>query len=628
MFAGGGLIGAVALTAAGWTVAAVGCDGAARIDGEPLGEALLPITDLGAEVALTPTNEMDHIDPSAAWIRMPDSGGSASYGHALVAYSLLGLTDEPLAHWSVSLGAWADPGVPPSPPTVPTYQWFNANQWDSGADPVPDFRWPMPENVCDMYGMAAECGGLSWIWRDDDDNDAHWKRPAAALWTGLDRVAAIVTTVGGGPSAGEENVAIVTSADGGLTFTNSYILSVDAADGTFTGGPDGYNGGIVPGSVHASLAAFGERTSPLAGQVSLPLYVTWQSDVAGDDPEWWWTRVVVGLNGEIAETMLPKRLDSTIPTDTPGTRVSIFGYRMEGQERVGVAWSESRYGTENPCDGSGRGVGEKQPVNWYAASTEDLGDSWQCFRGVDEPNGLFAGCDIGKRQTLITSTSAWPVCASGGTGEADMPNNIRPEVAVSAPAAPAGNGIEEVDFLRYFFFAINKPASTWDNAVFVYRTGGLALWDDFDSIDHVATSSAVDPDNGSLDVHFSHAQAIAVASSAPGGTDGGPKVFVTHRNHLDSGVGIRQAVMEIPFDYDPANVVEDHHNVSSATWPFTDGKWGRHSGIMAFEKCDAANTDCTGGGPVGQGDAKFLATWTAAPLGATPVMTRGFEWVP
>jgi hypothetical protein len=35
------------------------------------------------------------------------------------------------------------------------------------------------------------------------------------------------------------------------------------------------------------------------------------------------------------------------------------------------------------------------------------------------------------------------------------------------------------------------------------------------------------------------------------------------------------------------------------------------------------------GGPVTDDKAKFVATWTAAPNSTgTPVMTRGFQWLP
>lgn len=580
-----------------------------------------------------PLGPANMLNPSAAWIRTPNhpTQGTPSKGTMLAAFTRR--AQHPVTQAWSSDAVWAHSSTWTLGSA--TYTELRANEWD----PVRGrHRWPAPSNLCRYFENFAECGVGSLSW--NDQNLHHWSEPAAALWTGLDRTAAIVTT--GGPDAAlpNEAVFVVTSNDGGLSFQRSLIVSIEEA------GPHtmpefdaedavGSGGNIISGSVHASLANFGERTSPLAGRVSLPIYIVWQHQPDYADPEWWWTRVEVGESGYIAQTTPPRRLPSFVPRE-PGVQVSIFGYRIDGEERVGIAWAEREdQDVPNACTKANTNV----DVTWYASSTADLGDTWGCFMG-NEPTvtvggttlPIFDGCSGGK--TTIAAVPNWPTCARVHA-TSPMPNSVRPEVAMNAPARNDGNGIDEDPVYRYWYFALTMPRSTGSTAstskVCVYRTGaveypvpGAPAQDHADILPLGCTTSA-DPSDRVL------AQAYAPAIAVAQGTTDGPRVEVTYRSLLREGNVGRQDVMTLEHTLFPSQTpAPDFDHLATVDFPLRVGLWGTRSGLAVYEKCDRFNPACPSDGNYSSSDAGFAGAWSDTRRVLNPRVTdtfiRSFEW--
>lgn len=588
------------------------------------------------------TPNRDTLNPSVGWIRTPNAKdtGAPTKGYMLAAYTRqnqaasTGLIDSD-AVWAVSTNWTTSTG---------TYTETRANEWylQDPSDPFTGrHRWPPPSNLCPYYPASGECGGGGANW--NTESLAHWHEPAASLWTGLDRTAAIVTTGGSGSSSQNQDVFVVTSNDGGQTFQRSLVVSIEE------GGPDTLpefdteivtmsGGAIVSGSVHASLANFGERTSTLAGRVSIPLYVVWQNrESYYVDPEWWWTRVEVGESGYIAQTTPPQRLPKHVPRD-PGTQVSIFGYRIDGEERVAIAWGERADGAApNPCTSANT----NKAVGWKAMTTEDLGETWGCFMGneptVPLPGGgsvpYFDGCD-GEVTTIRTVTN-WPTCARVHA-TSPMPNSVRPEIAINAPAAAGGNGIEEDVVHRYWYVALTEPMDTspstqWSR-VCVHRTGSVdanvpsSPAQDHDRFLQVACTPSADPSG--RDVGQAYAPALAVAQ----GTTDRPRVELSYRSLVRSPEVARQNVMSIDWALFPSQTpTPDNDHLAFADSPLGVGQWGTRSGIAAYEKCISGGCPSDGNFPSATGaDVGFASAWSDTRRSLSPRVTdtfiRTFEW--
>lgn len=597
------------------TAAVGGCDRPGEVS-EALDQGAMAFGTEGMEVTLSALVPKDALDPSLGWLRTPNSGtGSQQMGNMLAAFTWYDPLSTGNTHyqagWAYSQLNWVNNL------TAPSFTTKNPNAWlGTGVG----FEWPHPENLCQVpeyyNSEGALCGGSGFDW--NTSTLRHWQRPAAALWTGLNDGAAIVTTARGQNSGNEENVFIVASDDGGQTFRNSYVLGIPAEDGTPTAGPWSLTEkhGVVPGSVHASLAYFGERTSSLAGRVSLPIYVTWQTtDSSAYNPTWWWTRVIVGDRGEIALTMLPKELPSWVPTGA-GVHVAIFGYRIDGEERVSIAWSDrADKASPNTCDGS---VGTLVETSWWASTTKDLGEGWGCFTGseaVGESSYYDCALENGSyRRTLLAYDEEWLACSSTpGSGGNEVPRNDRPEVAVHAPSHNDETVLVENDAEKFFYFAINNG-----ERVRVYRTGGIPFVnDDYDRILTLAVAGA-SGDEG-------HAQAISVAQAH----NDGPRVEVSFR--AQSGSNMVQKVTEIRHVADPYLSSPTNHTISG-TFPIAEGNWGLYSGIAGIELCDADNGDCPLS-PTDSGgdDVEFFTLWSSTAntlVTHAEVYGQGFEYNP
>jgi len=399
---------------------------------------------------------------SSAWIKRIDSsnGASGTQGEQLVAFSTSGSTPRVRTSFSGSYTA-----------TTPTWSTVTRSEGPTG-------KWPTPANVCEVYG-GGECGG-SPTW----PASGHYDTAIQALWTGLDGVAAVVTTCGLGTGSLNQNVDIClgVSVNGGASFTRTQILSVNAADGTSTGGR------IDPPTATATLAWFGERTNGLAGEVALPIYVSWRNDDGLGVRKWWFTRVLVGSSGTVAETTIPREL-APVPNVSGDlfsrNRATVFGYRVSGLERIAVAFSDhvAEGATVNCNTSAPPSVDPKDSVTWKVSQSEDMGLTWGCFEGttgtdiLNSPNpACFANSSSGA--TTIATDPSWDLCAGLSRSPVTAPNSTirtvndsRPNVAMNVNSE---SNSKEYEIDKTWFFALNHNMLAPDGKLHahVYRGGG------------------------------------------------------------------------------------------------------------------------------------------------------------
>ncbi len=255
---------------------------------EELGEAAQEVSLSKTEVTLANSPSKNLLSSTAAFIKAQNGadGTNEVMGSALIAFAR--------AETSGTRVGW----VRNSGWTIANPTWNPPLMSDSSNSSV---RWPRPDNACDSYTFLTDCGGPgpnSWA------TAGKYGGEPIALSTGLDGVAAIVSTCGT-LSTVDEDVCITTSRDGGGNFTQSLILSVPSEQLEDTAGA------VDPESVHASTAFMPQTSSGIAGQVSLPIYVTWRNfdTLSGGGGDWWFTRVLVGVDGTIAESSPPRRLN-------------------------------------------------------------------------------------------------------------------------------------------------------------------------------------------------------------------------------------------------------------------------------------------------------------------------------
>lgn len=290
-----------------------------------------------------------------------------------------------------------------------------------------------------------------------------------------------------------------------------------------------------------------------------------------------------------------------------GIRASIFGYQINGEERVGVAWVD-RDDAASPRDC----VANTSPVSatWYASSSDDLGESWGCFAGTEwVGRSDFEFCDVGAKRTFLAGSSAFPPCVTGSGNP--VQRNDRPEVAISAPAVDEGD-MAENDLRKFFYFGIDIGSK-----ILVLRTGGsIYVNPDYETIADIAETT-------SPSAQAPHAHALVVTQTLDG-----PRLEMTYREFQAGGTTtFSQRLMEAAHNDDPNLVSPTFHTVATAG-PRNQGYWGRHSAIAVFEQCDDSNATCLSY-PGDSNDDEFELGWTSTQnTGHTraEVYTQSFEW--
>ncbi len=594
MLAGGRkLIGLLALG----TVASAGCvappaEGEERIEQVGAAPAAISTSHNGATLLNSPSANLQNA--TAAWLKAEESvGGSQTPGTGLIAFTRT-VGSGTRVGWARSTNWSVTSGV----------TWTVA-QSDS-TDPL--VRWPAPDNVCEIYSGLDECGGSGGTWA----TLGTFGGQPEALWTGLDNVGAVVSTCG---TQGDEDVCITTTIDGAASFTHSLILSVNDQDGFATGGA------IDPASVHASLAWSPHRSSGIAGDVGLPIYVAWRNFNGPDGGGlWWFTRVVVGVSGTVAETTPPRQLDvvgnSSLDV-TSRNRVHIFGTSLENQERMYIAFSEHPSSTVT-CQGS-TAPDPSESVSWYVSESDDLGAAWNCFTGLE--GSCFPSSANGK--TLLTSDSTWQNCvgptrtaAGGGSTVFRTINDSRPAVAVNV-AANGNEGIGDYPN-QHFYFAVGKTLSS-KQRIHVYRAGGLTLLgsDSATSFQLMTTS----PDESGLVDSF----APAMTAMQRLGAENSRGAFVW-RNGFATTFGIRGQDWRDKIATS-ATVLSLVFNVTTTNSAF-ENVMGPRVGIATFQGCANDSIEGCPGGTIGLWpNLPFFAAWPDGRSTGTnyDVMMRGFK---
>jgi hypothetical protein len=564
------------------------------VESEPVGQAQLAFSTAGNEV-LAGTSAVNGVAPSAAWIRRPNNPGQ-SPGNGLIAYTQGGR-----AWWSRSTNWSAN-----SPTWVAT----------SSASTNTQLRWPGPDNLCEVYANASECGGTGSTWAQV----GRYNFAAKAVATGLDDVAAIVAT--GGYGGDHRDVLIVTSVNAGQSFRRSLLLSIPSASANDTGFS------VDPESVHASVAQVGENNTPRAGAVAQPIYVTWRATDSLNTSSWWFTRVVVGASGTVAEVMRPRRL-SFVPA-VPGTHVSIFGYRIDGRERIGVAWSERGNGASTECDTDPSAT---TSLTWYASQTDTFGDAWDCFDGAFHlyPGPLpdFIGCDATQRRTQITSEAQWKRCVGPGVDGRRARNTDRPEVAMNMPAF-ALDGAQETEPAKGWYFAATKRSTTSGSGMRVCLYGtGYVTNGALELFKELYCSPDTDPQGGGA-VTDAWAPALAVmqgSGTIPFVSSGDEHLIgIVHRAGFSNGTRTMATTARSQSNtYTERRLSIDGPGVPNA-W---ESDAGLQLGLAAYQPCELGIAGCSTTTSFPYPNIPFLAAWPdtrAVSPNGNMIYARRFTW--
>lgn len=575
-------------------------------DGEKTGQASSALNILSQEENVnTVATLSDTRSPSVAWIRTPTTGFTQDPGAGLIAFSRNDGGSERVA-WSFS-GDWNEAN--------PTWTTAKADDAD------PSVRWPAPDNLCESIPDAFECDGTGDGWNGfamGSVQQGRFNHAANALWTGLDNVGAVVAT--GGYGVNDQHVLIATTADAGQTFKHSLLLSIPDEDGSVTGGE------IDPASVHASLGAFGEVTTPRAGKVALPIYVLWRMGPVGSS-RWFWTRVMVGQSGTIAEAMRPRPIDF-IPANR-GSHASIFGYRKSGVEHVGVAWSE-RGDANSPiaCPST-----QTTDVAWFASQTNDFGDNWGCFEGNYEPEGYdppFGDCSSDK--TKFAKEEEWRPCV-GLAGGRNSLNNDRPEVAMNMPA-DVNDSYKEHEGSKRWLFTVNHRDGSDGMRVCLYRTGGpISDFDEHSRFQLVDCSNDTDPEGVAVEDAWGQSIAVMSGAGASGNGDLPLASLLFKESTADKPQGIRMVAMELQgaasYSTSEARVTTDGNDGTNAV-PFSlHSDPGLTTGVAMFQKCDSGVDGCPVGGVFNYPEIGVLGAWPDGRVlspGRTNIFARSWEW--
>lgn len=568
------------------------------VGGEQVGEVQQAFSSAANEV-LAGTTTGNSISPSVAWIPRLQQGAQPT-GQAVADF-----TRNDIAYASYSVNWFASTPV-----------WNAASSYN----PVPDQSWPPPDNLCDFYPGLNDCDPTSpTTWHAT----FRYRHAAKALGTGLEDVAAIVATAGNG-AAPHGDVMLVTSVDAGVSFTRSLILSIPSLSGVQSGGD------VDPESVHASLAYVGESNSPRGGVVGQPIYVTWRTSEGINRPDsWWFTRVVVGASGTAAETMRPRQL-RFVPA-VASTQASIFGYRLEGHEHIGVAWSERSDETTN-CDADPNAT---TSVKWYASQTDTFGDEWGCFDGFHSvypgPFPLpFVGCDPSEGRTLIAEEPQWKKCVWDVVDGRGARNTGRPEVAMNAPMGWGGVD-REFDFAKAWYFAVNHrtPTSNGGMRVCLYATGNLG-GEVNDHLKNPYCSPDQDPVSND-DIIDAWAPSLAIMQGSgyefyPAPLVGDP--YLLGMVYRASSRGGARTLATTGHGH-TMNFYDDTLSVDGTGVPntYADNP-GLQLGLMVHQPCEGTVAGCSLSGSIFHPNIPFLAVWPdtrGTPTG-NEIYSRSFVW--
>jgi len=541
--------------------------------------------------------------PSVAWIPRLQSAQQPS-GRAVAAFTRNGI-----AYSSYSINWFASTPV-----------WNAASSYDAS----PDLSWPAPDNLCEIYAGLSDCDPMGTnSWHDE----FRYRHAAKALGTGLSDVAAIVA-VAGDDLEPQGNVMLVTSVDAGVSFTHSLILSIPSLSGVESGGD------IDPESVHASLAYVGESNSPRGGLVGQPIYVTWRTLEGVNRPDsWWFTRVVVGASGTAAETMRPRQL-SFVPA-VASTQASIFGYRLEGHEHIGVAWSERREESTN-CETDPNAT---TPIAWYASQTDTFGDEWGCFDGFHSvypsvPWLPFIGCDANEGRTLIAEESEWKKCVWDVQDGRGARNTGRPEVAMNAPMGWFSLD-REIEFAKAWYFAVNHrtPTSNGGMRVCLYATGNLG-----GEVSNHLKNPYCSPDRDPVsndDIVDAWAPSLAIMQGSgyefyPAPLIGDPYLLgMVYRASSPITAGLGARTLATTGEGYTMSFFDDTLSVDGAGVPnaYADSP-GLQLGLMVHQPCELTITGCNPSGSIFAPNIPFLAVWPdtrGTPTG-NKIYSRSFVW--
>ena len=537
--------------------------------------------------------------PSVAWIRTPDSVGIQQLGRGLVGFTR-NETLGPRAAWSYSVN-WSG--------GAPTWTTRRSNDTTVG------ILWPPPANLCEIFAGAFECDNTGDGWNKFQPGTnppsvakGRYNNVVATLYPGLNGVGAILTTAGYDVS--DEDLAIAISVDGGETFKQTLLLTVLDADGNDTGIA------VDPDSVHASVANFGEVTTPRAGDISLPIYVTWRA-TNGFTSSWYWTRVAVGVSGTVAEVMKPKKL-AFVPAN-PGNHASIFGWRIDGVEHIGVAWSERADAASPPTCPSTLTTS----VTWWISQSNDFGETRSCFKGGY--GSCLANCNTGgstRQKTALAAESAWKVCVGPNQSSRQSRNNDRVEVAMNAPATASGNGFDEKDLTKRWYFAVTKRGAGGPGMrVCVLDHDPGALPGSNDRINALYCSNDTDP--GGLAVQDAWGHSMTVMNSE----QDDHLLTVLMRESASAAPNlIRMVAMQ---DSPAVAKTEARITTDGGGVPFGfEGDWGLNTGLATYQKCDSNISGCPLSPTFSYPALGMLAVWPDTRTAPTrnEIFVRSFTW--
>jgi hypothetical protein len=337
-------------------------------------------------------------------------------------------------------------------------------------------KWPAPENLCDWYPNLSNCGGTGSSWQ----SQGKFGGVPFVLWPGLDDTVAVVSTCGTANTA-DQDVCITVSRNRGQNFTQSLILSTRNDDGF------GTRDNIDPASVHASVAQLPEASGPMTGDFSLPIYVVWRvfPTVTGGPVSWYFTRVVVGVDGTVAQTTPPEPIgviadDPTLPFTR--NRIAVFGTSVGADERVYIAFSEHSTPAPANCTAASStptpAPDTTSSVTWYVSESRNYGDTWECFQGSSSP-GCFAN-SVSARTRIDTDSTyqdcvgperTIPIGQPNGLRRTRSVNDSRPAVGIHAAAETLY--ADAFTSGQYWYFALGKSLSG-KQRIHLYRGGGGA----------------------------------------------------------------------------------------------------------------------------------------------------------
>jgi hypothetical protein len=313
--------------------------------------------------------------------------------------------------------------------------------------------------------------------------------------------------------------------------------------------------------------------------------------------------------------MLPKKLDM-IPAE-PGNHASIFGWRLDGVEHVGIAWSDRSDAAAPPACPSTATADTK----WWVSQTNDFGDSWTCFKGgygACVANNQTPGSNGAK--TAIARDTSWKTCVGPNQSSRQSRNNDRPEVAVHAPAVASGNGFEEEELEKRWRFAVTQRASGSGSnmRVCVYGHDAFLIAGAWDRIEQQFCSSNTNPDGQAVQDAWGQSMVFMHSDQ-----DAHLFTALLRESAQTTGNPIKMIAMQ-----KSATGAKTEANVSSQSFGY-ETDWGLGTGVSIYQKCDLAISGCPTGSAFTYPSVGVLAVWPDTRVSTTTradIFTRSFLW--